>query len=451
MFAAGLLALLLALTVGQTLGFSDLRILALFGAAAALLTLFVFVERRVRYPMVDLGMFRNIQFSLNLTTGALTFVAIAAVVFLLPFYLELVLHLPVNRVGILMAIVPIVLSLLGPLSGSLSDRFGTRPVSVVGLVLLMIGYLTASTMNEATTPLGYVLRMLPIGLGMGVFQSPNNSAIMGAAPRNRLGVASGMLSITRTLGQTAGIALLGGALCQPAELLQQPAHRHHRGHAGCDFQRAARPVHSDGGVDRRRLAAVAVGLATRAPQRGPGARRSARRCVILRALPERRVEHGRGQQALQPRIGGVDFVPPGEKRAHSPGQIAVRIAGGRFRCIAQRELALHAPTDGQPGRVASAAVAEPDPPRLAVAAQQVIEQAGQRLGQVIARQNILGRHPGDAVQRLPPDCLRAGQIASLRRADDDMAARVQTPPVQHGQRDALQRLQQLARQIERTA
>ena len=162
---------------------SDLRILALFGAAAALLTLFVFVERRVRYPMVDLGMFRNIQFSLNLTTGALTFVAIAAVVFLLPFYLELVLHLPVNRVGILMAIVPIVLSLLGPLSGSLSDRFGTRPVSVVGLVLLMIGYLTASTMNEATTPLGYVLRMLPIGLGMGVFQSPNNSAIMGAAPR----------------------------------------------------------------------------------------------------------------------------------------------------------------------------------------------------------------------------------------------------------------------------
>lgn len=61
-FGAGLLALLLALTVGQTLGFSDLRILALFGASALLLTLFVFVERRVCYPMVDLGMFRNIQF-----------------------------------------------------------------------------------------------------------------------------------------------------------------------------------------------------------------------------------------------------------------------------------------------------------------------------------------------------------------------------------------------------
>ena len=57
--------------------------------------------------------------------------------------------------------------------------------------------------------LGYVLRFLPVGIGMGMFQSPNNSAIMGAAPRSRLGIASGMLSVTRTLGQTTGIAILG--------------------------------------------------------------------------------------------------------------------------------------------------------------------------------------------------------------------------------------------------
>jgi EmrB/QacA subfamily drug resistance transporter len=205
----GLLALLLALTVGQSLGFTDPRILALFAMAAFALVAFVAVERHVRYPMVDLGLFRNVQFSLNLVTGLLTFVAISAVTFLLPFYLQLVLALPVARVGLLIAIVPVVLAVLGPLSGSLSDRFGTRPVSVFGLILLLIGYLTASTLNETTTPLGYVLRMLPIGLGMGIFQSPNNSAVMGAAPRNRLGIASGLLSMTRTLGQTAGIAFLG--------------------------------------------------------------------------------------------------------------------------------------------------------------------------------------------------------------------------------------------------
>jgi hypothetical protein len=66
-----------------------------------------------------------------------------------------------------------------------------------------------STLSTGTTSLGYVLRFLPIGIGIGVFQSPNNSAVMGAVPSQRLGVASGLLSVTRTLGQTTGIAALG--------------------------------------------------------------------------------------------------------------------------------------------------------------------------------------------------------------------------------------------------
>lgn len=205
----GLLALTLALTAGQRLGFADGRIVALFTLSAAAALAFVLVEQRVSYPMVDLSLFRNPQFGLNLATGALTFVAIAAVTFLLPFYLQLVLGLPIAQVGLLIASVPVVLAILGPLAGSLSDRLGTRPVSLVGLALLVLGYLTSSTLGVGTTPLGYVLRLLPIGLGMGTFQSPNNSAIMGAAPRSRLGVASGMLSLTRTLGQTTGIALMG--------------------------------------------------------------------------------------------------------------------------------------------------------------------------------------------------------------------------------------------------
>ncbi len=79
---------------------------------------------------------------------------------------------------------------------------------MIGLVTLLIGYIAVSTLGTDTTLLGYLLRFLPIGIGMGLFQSPNNSAIMGAAPRERLGVASGLLSITRTLGQTVGIAAL---------------------------------------------------------------------------------------------------------------------------------------------------------------------------------------------------------------------------------------------------
>jgi len=100
------------------------------------------------------------------------------------------------------------LGILGPLSGILSDRVGTRPVSIVGLVLLIIGYLSMTRLTTTSQPFDFILALLPVGMGMGIFQTPNNTAIMNAAPRKRLGIASGMLSMSRTLGQSTGIALL---------------------------------------------------------------------------------------------------------------------------------------------------------------------------------------------------------------------------------------------------
>jgi MFS family permease len=114
-----------------------------------------------------------------------------------------------GQVGLLMAVVPLVLAILNPISGVLSDRVGTRPVSIVGLILLVFGYLALTRLNTSSTVGQYLIYLLPVGLGMGTFQSPNNTSIMSAVPRNRLGVASGTLSMTRTLGQTAGIAVLG--------------------------------------------------------------------------------------------------------------------------------------------------------------------------------------------------------------------------------------------------
>ncbi len=159
--------------------------------------------------MVDLSLFREPEFSLNLFTATLAFIAIAGIALLLPFYLELVLELPLSQVGLLMAVVPVLMILLQPASGALSDRLGTRPVSMVGLLFIFAGYVAMTTLRVDGTPLGYVLRMLPVTIGMATFNSPNNSAIMGAVPRTRLGVASGILSMVRTLGQVTGIAALG--------------------------------------------------------------------------------------------------------------------------------------------------------------------------------------------------------------------------------------------------
>jgi MFS family permease len=108
-----------------------------------------------------------------------------------------------------MAIVPILLSVTAPISGWFSDKVGPRPVIVVGLSVIIVGAYLLSRLNENTTALAFILSALPIGAGVGIFQSPNNSAVMGSVPRERLGIASSLLSVTRTLGQVTGIATLG--------------------------------------------------------------------------------------------------------------------------------------------------------------------------------------------------------------------------------------------------
>jgi EmrB/QacA subfamily drug resistance transporter len=206
---ASLLALLTGLTLGQQSGFTEPLTLSLFAAWLVLLAAFVAIEFKVEQPMIDLNLFRNRLFNINLITGFATFVSMAGTTVLMPFYLENVLGYSPQSVGFLLAIVPIAVGITAPLSGMLSDRVGTRPITVVGLLVMLLGFYAISTLSLDTTGVGYVLRFLPIGIGIGIFQSPNNSAVMGAVPRQRLGVASGLLSITRTLGQTTGIAVLG--------------------------------------------------------------------------------------------------------------------------------------------------------------------------------------------------------------------------------------------------
>ena len=204
-----LLTLSLALTLGQDLGFGSAVIVVLFAACAVLTVLFVTWQRRARNPVLDLRLFRNTQLTISLVTGFTTFISISGVIFLMPFYLENVLGYAPRNVGLLMSVVPFFLIFIAPLAGAAADRFGERPVTIVGMTLLLAGYLALSSLSEQTTALGYVLRFLAVGLGMGIFQTPNNSAIMGSVPRERSGVAGGLLALTRSLGQIARIAILG--------------------------------------------------------------------------------------------------------------------------------------------------------------------------------------------------------------------------------------------------
>lgn len=193
--------------------------LALAGLAVGTTRAFVEHERRAASPLLDLRLFEHRALVIPVVSGTLTFVAAAGIVLLLPFYLQHVQRRSPEEAGLLLIVSPLAMGIASPISGALSDRMGPRVLSLLGLVLLILGYLSLMTLEVETSTLGFVLRVAVIGFGMGTFQSPNNSALMGSVPRESLGVASGLLSLTRTLGQTTGIAFLGAAWAAFVHLL----------------------------------------------------------------------------------------------------------------------------------------------------------------------------------------------------------------------------------------
>lgn len=209
LFFISLLAFLLATTFGQRLGFTEPRILLLLGLAALFLLVFIYVEGRVVAPVVDLKLFVNQQFGLNMLQRYLSFVMFVSVSLLLPFYLQTMLGHTPRAAGLLLVVIPIAFGTIAPVAGSLSDRLGARPVTALGLLLLFLGALSISRLTGQSSTVSYILHVLPFGLGMGIFQSPNNSVIMSLAPKERWGMASSLLSVVRTLGRSSGIAILG--------------------------------------------------------------------------------------------------------------------------------------------------------------------------------------------------------------------------------------------------
>ncbi len=207
--SAGLTCLMMALSFGQDFGWGSFLNNALFAAAAILLFIFTRHERRVNHPIVDLTIFGNRLFSAAITSSFLAFLSLFAVMFLMPFYLEELLDLPPDRAGLIMTAVPLTISLVAPLSGWLSDRFGSQVLSSLGLAIASAGLWFLSNLTPQATTFDIVWPLAVAGFGQGLFQSPNNNAIMSSVPHHRLGIASGFLATVRVLGQASSVALAG--------------------------------------------------------------------------------------------------------------------------------------------------------------------------------------------------------------------------------------------------
>ncbi len=202
-----LFPLLLALSRGEAWGWDSPLVLGLFALSAAGAITFVVTELRVEQPVLDLGLFRIRLFSAATISATASYVVTATVIFTIPFYLIDIRDFPVQVAGLLLTPVPLMTAIFGPLSGSWSDRIGSRFLSTTGLLISAVGVAALAGLERDTGTVGIVGRLLLIGVGMGLFQSPNTSAIMGSVPRHRLGIASGMVATARNVGMVLGVSL----------------------------------------------------------------------------------------------------------------------------------------------------------------------------------------------------------------------------------------------------
>jgi MFS family permease len=208
-FMAGLIALLLAMNQGYAWGWYSTPILGLFLFSGVFLASFIFVENRSRSPILDLHLFRNRVFSASVVSAILNYIAVFSILLLLPFYLLQGRGLSPSQAGLILTIQPIVMAIVAPISGSISDRIGTRLPTVFGMVILSLGIFLMSRLGPLTTIYEVGIALTIVGFGTGTFISPNNSAIMGAAPQERQGIAAGMLAAARSTGMVLGVGLAG--------------------------------------------------------------------------------------------------------------------------------------------------------------------------------------------------------------------------------------------------
>jgi EmrB/QacA subfamily drug resistance transporter len=205
----GLTALVLALVEGNAWHWGSPRIVGLFAVAIIALAAFVQIERTVRAPMIDFAFFRSrTSLGANLVGFLITF-AMFAQFFFVTLYLQNVLHYSPLETGIRFLPSTLVIIVTGPLAGRLTDRVGPRPLMTLGLVVVGLAILIQSRITVHT---GYGL-LLPgfilMGLGLGLVMSPMSTAAMNAVDRTKAGAASGVLSMSRMIGSTFGVAIMG--------------------------------------------------------------------------------------------------------------------------------------------------------------------------------------------------------------------------------------------------
>lgn len=192
---------------GQQLGYTNIILLIIIILSIIMLIAFISLERKCKSPLVDMNIFKNKDFSVGIITAIIIFITNNFYMVLTPFYLENARNLSAGISGAIMMVLPIVQIITSPITGKLSDKFGEIKLTIIGLAIILIAQMFLAFSNLDTNIEFYVLSIGILGLGNSIFQSPNNSMIMGSINKSELGIAGSMNSLSRNIGMVLGNTL----------------------------------------------------------------------------------------------------------------------------------------------------------------------------------------------------------------------------------------------------
>ncbi len=205
--AGAFVSFLMGMSNGHRFGWVSAPILGSFAASAVLFSAFIWWQIRARYPMLDLSLFKSKLFSMGASARFLNFLASSSVAFLMPFFIINVMGYSPARAGLIMAPGALCMAVIGPISGRLSDRFGSRITATVGQAFEVSALFALSQLSPDSPPAYVLVCLVLAGMGSGFFNASNGTAIMSYQEPSKFGIVAALLNVIRTSANITGIAV----------------------------------------------------------------------------------------------------------------------------------------------------------------------------------------------------------------------------------------------------
>jgi len=210
-FTGSIFSIVLYLSLGQIYDF--LSTIYLLVAGIILIFTFVFYERRVESPMLDISLFTtNRTFTAANFTAFLNYVSTFSITFVFSIFLQMILGYPPFIAGMLLMVEPILMVIFSPISGKMSDMYGSRGIASVGMLIIAIAFFILAFINGKSGIASMAIPLGILGVGFGLFSAPNTNSVMGSVNPTKVGVASGTLGTMRFTGQLLSLALASAIL-----------------------------------------------------------------------------------------------------------------------------------------------------------------------------------------------------------------------------------------------